>query len=95
MTNKIIYFLTDTERDNIIAAQQISGFRLFLEARYLYQNYLEFVEDLSLLPLAKRAKRGDIDAIREIIEQKGGWSSLTAEQKDKVFQLLLRYDISF
>ncbi len=95
MANKIIYFLTDMERDDIIAAQKVLGFRPVLEVRHLYEKYLEFIEDITLFSLQEQTKRGNVDAIRTLIEQKGGWSLLTAAQKDKVFQLLLRYDISF
>lgn len=39
------------------------------------------------------AKLGDREAIREIIENKGGYDALTAAQKDRVIKLLLGYEV--
>lgn len=62
--------------------------------REAYQNYT--ANDTSQKPptLAQRAKMGDVDAINTIIDSKGGWSNLTATQKEKVTQLLLHRDVT-
>lgn len=40
-----------------------------------------------------RAKTGDKEAIRELVNARGGWNSLTANQKEKVTRLLLGENI--
>jgi len=44
---------------------------------------------LTLAEVRERAKNGDRQAIRELIDLKGGWAALTNAQKDKVMQHLV------
>jgi hypothetical protein len=43
--------------------------------------------------LRAMAKEGNREAIRELIENAGGWSALTQEQKERAIRLLLGYEI--
>lgn len=49
---------------------------------------------LTLTELKERAKGGDIDAIREVVYQLGGFSALSLNQKDIILQLMLKLPVS-
>ncbi len=51
------------------------------------------VRALTLAELKAFAKEGDRRAIKELVDLKGGWASLTAAQKEKITQLLLGYGV--
>lgn len=59
-----------------------------------YLNFTANDPSQKALTLVQRAKRGDVDAINALIDANGGWGSLTAAQKEKVTQLLLRRDVT-
>jgi len=46
----------------------------------------------TLSELKALAKDGNMEAVRALIEYKGGFAALTATQKDKVLMMLLGYD---
>ena len=47
----------------------------------------------TLSELKELAKKGDIKAIKELVDLKGGWASLSSGQKEKVTQLILGYEV--
>ena len=49
--------------------------------------------DLTTQELKDLAKRGNIQAIKELITGVGGWDSLTSIQKEKVTRLLFGDDV--
>jgi hypothetical protein len=49
--------------------------------------------ELTLTELKEEAKKGNKQAIREIIALKGGWSNLTQTQKEKVIQLIINENV--
>ena len=51
------------------------------------------VRTASLNELKQYAKKGNKEAIRELINISGGYTTLTPLQKDKVIQLLLNYEV--
>lgn len=49
--------------------------------------------ELTNAEIVARAKQGDRRAIKELVQARGGWDALNAEQKQKVTRLLFGDDV--